>query len=322
MWTHELTAASVTLTASLAVLLVADRLVAADALTDGDDGGGGGSVHHASPAKPRHREVGAGHRRQPPPATAFELRRRALQSVTHLLLTALHVYVLVLDAEARRPNIITGFSRAAGCAAAASAVHYAIDAVLYAVHPQRNLCAATSAYGLGWLLHHVAAVLGLVYLLAGPRKGAVPISALLVSAAAHVPTDLRYMWLKCAGRGPRAARGDGGDGERVLHPQQRRVQQRRSARAFGLLIVASVFGASIVPPVWMLREIVREMRLPSWRYLMVRVDRGGAGMRWQCVAGTVAVMAPHLGVLVYHVRREFARAVAPAATAKAPHDAR
>lgn len=197
----------------------------------------------------------------------FDWDRRALNLLFQLAQAPFNLYLLLLDPRPTA-DVIYGYSRVAHLGFLVVLAFYLYDAIGLVMHP------APPSNAPLWLFHHAVAAGLLLWDVAYRRSSAFPAAAFLLSAAAHIPNELR--WLCTA----------------------MNVADQRLLKAVHLLSVLLAFLTCALPPPFLLFKCAQQLQISVRHLLTTR-------MRPQCSFVFALVYVPHIVLIFYQACRAY-----------------
>lgn len=198
----------------------------------------------------------------------YEWGRRANNLVVQLAQLIFNAHVLCADTGATR-DYLYGYSGVAHAGLLCVAAFYVYDSIAMLLHPAPPTTAPL------WLAHHALATGLLLYNTSYKRSSAFPAATFLVSAAGHIPNEIRWLL---------SANG---------------VLSARRSNANNVLHVAIMAATCAFPPPYLLHKAAGQLGVSVAELALRR-------MRLSCRFFFLLFYVPHL-YLIHYVARRAAR---------------
>ncbi|CAN8072475.1 unnamed protein product [Agarophyton chilense] len=163
----------------------------------------------------------------------YDWDRRLTNITFQILQLPFNLYILFIDRSAAIDSIY-GYSRIAHVGFVVILSFYVHDTTGMIVHPR----APSGSFG--WIIHHFIAVALLTYNVTYKQSSAFPAAAFLISAAGHIPNDLRWFLIASS----------------VFEHSS--IAFRNAFNVVSTVIVASLF---LIPPVWLLLRCAHQLNI-------------------------------------------------------------
>ncbi|PXF49232.1 Transmembrane protein 56 [Gracilariopsis chorda] len=198
----------------------------------------------------------------------YDWDRRVTNLTFQLLQLPFNLYILFVDQNSTS-DVIYGYSRIAHVGFVIILSFYIHDTTGLVLHPR----APTGTCG--WIIHHIIASALLVYDVCYKQSSAFPAAAFLISAAGHIPNDLRWFFTATAlfRRLP--------------------VSFRDGFNIFSISLISAVF---LIPPIWLLKRCAQQLELSMYDLLIQR-------MTTYCHFFFALIYLTHVGVVIGQLRR-------------------
>lgn len=195
----------------------------------------------------------------------FDWDRRVVNLTFQVIQLFANTYILLLDPSATA-DVLYGYSAKAHTIFLATAAFYLYDSTGIVMHPSPS-----SNSGM-WLLHHAIAIVLIVYNVSYRRTSAFPAATFLISAASHIPNELR--WLFTASN----------------------VTSQAALNALLGLCFLIVLLTCGLPPPYLLWKCTRQMSASLNDVVLKR-------MQFYCVLVFMLIYVPHVVVVFHQLHR-------------------
>lgn len=198
----------------------------------------------------------------------YDWDRRLTNLTFQLLQLPFNLYILLIDQESNS-DVIYGYSRIAHVGFIIILSFYIHDTTGLILHPRPP----TGTWA--WIIHHMIASALLVYDVCYKQSSAFPAAAFLISAAGHIPNELRWFFTATAlfRRLPITFRD-----------------------AFNVLSTSLISAVFLIPPVWLLKRCAQQLELSIYDLLIQRMTN-------YCHFFFALIYLTHVGLVVGQLRR-------------------
>lgn len=195
----------------------------------------------------------------------FDWNRRIINLLFQVVQLLFNIYLLTADKQVSL-DYIYGYSLAAHIGFLSIVSFYMYDSIGIVMHP------SPSSRSLPWLIHHLVAIVLLLWIVSYKQSFAFPAAAFLVSAAGHIPNELR--WFIAAAN----------------------VRNQIVINTVLLLCFIFTFLFCGVPPLYLLQKIATQLHTTMYSVFFSR-------MRSHCVFVFLLVYIPHVVLLFHQLHR-------------------
>lgn len=196
----------------------------------------------------------------------FDWDRRAINLVFQVIQTLFNGYLLMFD-EAATADVLYGYSVVAHYGFLIIIAFYIYDSFGVVMHPLPS-----SAFV--WITHHFISVALLVYDAAYMRCSAFPAATFLISAAGHIPNELRWF---------------------LAVSNQRRVSIINVTHVLCMVVVFITCG---IPPLVLIIKAARQLEIAVLDVVFKR-------MRVYCISVSLLIYIPHVILIYIQIVRAF-----------------
>lgn len=195
----------------------------------------------------------------------FEWDRRAVNILFQVFHGIFNVYIIIFDPSATA-DYIYGFSRVAHLGHAITIAFYLYETTGFVMHPFH------SSKMLYWVLHHFIASALLLYNISYKQSSAFPASILMMSACAHLPNDMLWLF-------------------RANNFRNQTLANALHVASFGFTVSCCGF-----PPPYLLLKCASELRVSIKELVLLH-------MRPYCILTFLIFYLPHLKIICIVWRR-------------------
>lgn len=198
----------------------------------------------------------------------FDWGRRVINLSFQLIQLVFNAYVIMFDQNTRKDNLY-GYSTVAHIGFLIIIAFYLYDSTGIVMHP------SPSSRSVVWLIHHVIAVSLLLWVVSLKRSFAFPSAIFLISAAGHIPNELRWF----------IAATD--------------VRNQGLINTSLVLCFVITFVACGIPPPYLLYKCAAQLGVSVHDLVFSR-------MRIYCISVFLLIYIPHVFLVFHQLHRLFA----------------